>query len=276
MTINVLLDADLVCYRSAASAENESLDIAIARVNDLTNHILERVEHLSGQPTTPRLFLSGVSSFRKTLNPSYKANRVQERPRWLEACREHCVSAYGASVAEEIEADDALSIQLCKDSNRRTGSRVDGNQSRTSVLASLDKDLLQVPGWHYSWQISGTSPSGTPWVREEALSFVTPLEGLRTLYKQILIGDVSDNVKGALGIGKAKASKLINPLEDELEMEDVCRYYYNDDERLKQTCQMLYILRTENDEWIFRSMRTHDLVAEQSCLLSQEAMPDLG
>jgi hypothetical protein len=105
--------------------------------------------------------------------------------------REFLVEEHGASISYTIEADDALGIALT-DNNR---NNVD------CVLVSIDKDLLQVPGLHYNF------------VKKE-FTRVSPYDGLRFFYKQCLIGDKADNIKGVEGIGEVKAERLLKAAEE--------------------------------------------------------------
>ena len=67
-----LIDMDLVCFRCAASAEEDDLGIAIYRMNELLDQILEKTG-----ATEYRAFLTGEDNFRKQIYPEYKANRTQ-------------------------------------------------------------------------------------------------------------------------------------------------------------------------------------------------------
>lgn len=217
-----LIDSDLICYRCAASAENEVEDVAIWRVDDAMRRILHNVG-----ATSYESFLSGDSNFRKGIDPSYKANRTQARPKWLELCREHMVMSWKSRVGDNIEADDLIGIA-------QTAYFEFGEPS---VVCSLDKDLRQLAGKHYNF------------VREE-FDFVTPLDAHKNFYKQLLIGDTSDNVVGVRGIGKVKAAKIINPLDNEVDMYEAVQNLYDNEERFQRNCQLLWILRKENEFFI--------------------------
>ena len=228
-----LTDADIVAYRSAASAENEEdKDIPLHRIDDLMRRIL----HSTGA-TEYEAYLSGSDNFRKKIDPEYKANRTQAKPKWLELCREYLVTNWKARVADGIEADDGIGISQSYHFNSGT----------PSVVCSIDKDFLQLPGKHHQWEFGGTTAKGKQWIKEEQNFFVTPLDGLRCFYRQLLIGDTSDNVIGVQGIGKGKAPSYINHLEDEIDMYLAVQELYNDNERFEKNCQLLWILRKENE-----------------------------
>lgn len=196
-------------------------------------------------------FISGGGNFRKKVNPEYKANRKDtEPPRWLQSCREYLLKEWNSILATGCEADDLLGINQTSIDYARHTMLLEGQQDGTheSIIISLDKDLLMIPGWHYSWEISGQG-----WTKEAVKSYVTPLDGLRTFYKQMLIGDVSDNIFGVDRIGKVKASKYIDDLEDENEMIKTVFDLYNEDAiRFLMNAQCLWIMQREGETWISR------------------------
>jgi DNA polymerase-1 len=225
-----LIDLDLVCFRCAASAENETLDIAIHRMQELLDQLLEKT-----QATEYKAFLSGKGNFRKTIYPEYKAQRSSVKPIHLQDLREFACSNLGAEVTENnLEADDYLGIY----------------QNAASIIVSLDKDLLQIPGKHYRWGISTSK-----WVKEEEYITQTELEGSRLLYEQCLKGDTSDNVKGVKGIGEKGAKKLLAECKTEQEMKDVCLQQYSTEEEFLMNAQCLYILRSFDDSYLKRYER---------------------
>jgi DNA polymerase-1 len=225
-----LIDFDLVAFRCAASAENETLDIAIHRMQELLDQLLEKT-----QATEYKAFLSGKGNFRKTIYPEYKAQRSSVKPIHLQDLREFACSNLGAEVTEnDLEADDYLGIY----------------QTEESVIVSLDKDLLQIPGKHYRWGISTSK-----WVKEEEYITQTELEGSRLLYEQCLKGDTSDNVKGVKGIGEKGAKKLLAECKTEQEMKDVCLQQYSTEEEFLMNAQCLYILRSFDDSYLTRYER---------------------
>lgn len=211
-----LIDADIVCFRSAAASEHDSFNVACLRADDMMRRIL-----INCGSDQYRAFLSGGNNFRYTIDPSYKANRKDKvDPRWREDLKEFLVLEWGAEVTDGIEADDALGIY----------------QTDETIICSIDKDLLQIPGKHYNF------------VKEE-FTEVSELKGLQWFYQQMLIGDTSDNIVGVRGIGKVKAEKLITPLKEEKEMYFIVRSLYKDDTRFLNNGKLLHIHRKEGDIW---------------------------
>lgn len=230
-----LVDADLIAYRCAASAENDSVDVAEVRVDELMRRILHETGALSY-----KAFLTGKANFRKEIYPEYKANRKDKpRPVHLGACREYLIKHWNAQVIDGREADDELGIE-------QTAHELD------SIICSIDKDLLQVPGYHYNF------------VKGEQI-FVSPYDGLRNFYSQIITGDATDNIPAFDGKFRSSTPKFVQKLLDPLwEMTEELDMYnhalqvwldhsYGDGYDITLDIHMyakcLWIMRKEGDYW---------------------------
>lgn len=176
------IDGDICCHRVGFTTDTEEFWVARSRFDDMVDKILIDTGVQSYQIW---LSDSAESNFRYTIYPLYKANRIgKPRPVHLEALKEHAVSKWGARFSDGMEADDALGIEQ-------------DTQHNHTVICSIDKDLKQIPGVHYNF------------VKEE-WDHVDELRGLKEFYKQIVVGDVSDNIPGAYGMGPVKASRAID------------------------------------------------------------------
>lgn len=215
--MKALIDGDIVAFRCAATAEDEENPaIAIWR----TEKCLEEIMEATGAKSC-EIFLTGEGNFRKELAPYYKAHRVKPKPKHLPACEQHLQEVWGAVVCQGYEADDALGFS-------QTGEE--------TIIVSIDKDLLQVPGWHYNF------------VKGDRF-YVNPMRAIREFYTQLLVGDTADNIKGAAGIGKVKAERLLEGCETEEEMFDTVRGAYNDDALFEETGKLLWIWKKKGDIW---------------------------
>ena len=210
-----LIDADIVCYRAAATAEQDDFWVARARADETMSRILATLG-----TDRYKAFLSGSENFRKEIDPSYKANRTAPPPRHLEDLKVYLVEEWAALVCDGIEADDALGI----------------NQNDDTIICSIDKDLLQIPGKHYNF------------VKEETFD-ISAEHGLFNFYKQMLMGDRTDNVTGVPGIGTVKAHRLLNGIGTERELFTRVRATFNDDADFLRTGDLIYILRQEGERW---------------------------
>ena len=271
-----LIDGDLITYRCAASCQKqgvvvEDLGIAQARANNLLLNIKAETnapEH--------KIFLSGGENFRKTIYPDYKANRNdQERPVYLEPLREWLVVNWGASVTDGIEADDALGI----------AQTAANDKDHSTVICSLDKDLRQVPGYHYSWEIVGTSSLGKQWKKDALLSFVNPQEGMFNFYWQMIMGDRADNIPGFDGKMRATVPKFLNghyelmqTLETEQELFDyVYTLYQNVGTPTQQMLingACLWVQREENDNWLQRGKELLKKVPHEQSSMGDNGQKD--
>lgn len=221
----VLIDADIVCYRVAAACENETVETAIQQSNDYITKIIQDV-----QASSYLTFLSGSSNYRYEYNPDYKANRIgKPKPKWLQHLREHLAFYWDASVEETQEADDALGIYQM--------------HNQDTIIASIDKDLLMIPGEHYNFVKN---------IRQE----VHPVEGMRHFYWQLIMGDRADHIFGYDGKARVDVPKFLQPkmeelssLSDPLDMYELVREMYNDDERLLMNGICLWIRREPDEIW---------------------------
>ena len=153
------------------------------------------------------MYITGKGNFRYdyAVTAPYKGNRKDlEKPEHLGNIRDYLVTHWGAVVSEGEEADDLLAI-------RATELGPEG-----FILASTDKDMLQIPGKHYN-------------ITKKTITEVDEFEGLRFFYSQIITGDRADNIIGINGIGPVKANKILEGCVDEAELYDACLKAYYDD-----------------------------------------------
>lgn len=234
-----LIDGDIVAYRCAASAEHEDFSIASYYVEKLIELIL-----LETGATSYNIYLSGDINFRYNVYPEYKANRKDTvRPKWLLEAKELLKVSHKATVADGCEADDLLGIAQCSGSD--------------TIICSLDKDLLMIPGNHYSWEISGGTPEKR-WTKPASFTEQTEWGAIKHFYTQLLTGDPSDNIKGAAGIGKVKAKAIIDSCNTEQELFEKALSAYNFvEEEMLMNGKCLWIWRKEGDIWEFPKFETN-------------------
>jgi len=205
-----LLDGDMIAFRTAASAEGEEEAwVACSRADSFIDEILSQTGCEEYE-----VWLSGKNNFRYLAYPEYKANRKDKaQPRWRRDVEEFLRTTHNAQTIEGAEADDAL------------GSRQDDN----TIIVTNDKDLKQIAGKHYN-PVTKT------------LFTITPEEGTRFFYYQMLVGDATDNIKGALGIGKVKAEKLLSQCVSEEQMREAVINCYSCEEEyhLNATCLWIW------------------------------------
>lgn len=219
--MKVLIDADTLAYASAAVAENENEQIARWNANTM---VLDTLRKLNTEEY--QLYLTGDNNFRYSIYSEYKANRLKmQRPQYLPMVRQHLLDEWGAYMSDGCEADDMLGVdQLAAE--------------EPTIICSIDKDLDQIAGWHYN-------------PRKETTYLVSPLEGLRFFYYQLLVGDTADNIKGVKGIGPKKAEKILEGLTTEKEMFEAVANVYPSEEEMLMQGQVLWIWKRKDDIWRF-------------------------
>lgn len=212
-----LIDGDIVCFRAAFSAEDESEPfIACARASTMVEEIIAATG-----ASEYRVFLSGQDNFRYRVYPEYKANRLDaKRPKWEQQVKTFLELDWNAEWSKGCEADDLLGMY----------------QTDNTVICTIDKDLDNVPGLHYNF------------VKKELYN-VTTEESTRNFYYQLLVGDTADGIKGVPGIGPKKASRILDSCESEREMFTACREAYGNDDELEMNAKVLWIWHKEGDIW---------------------------
>lgn len=118
----------------------------------------------------------------------YKATRAGlVRPILWKPLRNWLFEEWDARMEPRLEGDDLCALLMDED----------------CVVATIDKDLRQVEGWHYNWD------------KDEAPVYVTAAEGERFFYEQTLTGDRVDGYYGCPGMGPVTAGKLLDATEPE-------------------------------------------------------------
>ena len=193
---------------------------------------------------TLELFLTGKGNFRDALATikGYKANRdPTQRPVHYKSIRRYLKNRWGATVVDGIEADDAVTM---------TAAEADYDPERI-VIVTCDKDLLTVPGLQYNFQ-------------KKRFVNVTPEEASMNFYRQLIMGDPTDNIGGAYRAGKAAAEKYIVPGMPDYDMyltalklymkgkeAKGCPYeHLSAEDALLENARLLYLKRHANDVWV--------------------------
>jgi hypothetical protein len=205
-----------------------------------------------------KVYLKGKGNFREQISKTrvYKGNRdVTHRPKYEPEIRDYLITKWKAEVVDGMECDDKVCMEQCK--NLAYGSpiytnlggieKIYGNYKLIdclSIIASIDKDLDQVPGWHYNF-----ATKEKYWITEE--------QAILNFYTQLLVGDASDNIEGIPGVGEKTAIKILEgcPLTDEALYERCLQAYQEHlgkdigEARLIEMASLIYLLRFEDDRW---------------------------
>jgi len=190
-----------------------------------------RSEH--GQRT---IFLTEGKTFRDEIavTKPYKGTRETHKPWHYNNISVYLRDVLGAVTVTGIEADDAMAIaQVASDGN--------------SVICSRDKDLRQVPGWVYSWELGKQPSFGPHLVTQEGTLELNDKKkikatGLASFYAQLLTGDTVDNIPGLKGVGPVAAFEALVKCGVGEEL-DVVRDMYGNDELLLEQGRLLWMCR---------------------------------
>lgn len=183
--------------------------------NSMLKSILRKVS-----ATSHDVYFTGDGNYRKDIYPEYKAGRP-DKPLLYAPLKGFVLRKPNHHLINDQEADDALGI----------------NQHGGSIICSIDKDLLMIPGRHYNFVT-------------DTFTTITPKQGMFNFYKQLLTGDRVDNIPGLHGIGPKKAEVILDGLTTEKEMyEKVLEAYEGDADTVERNARLLWIRRKENELW---------------------------
>lgn len=226
--MRLLFDSDMLLFRVGFrydnATEEEAIEALLSAI-DWSNDIAKAdiIEHYLSCPRD--------KSFRYALNNNYKANRTDRKPVHHAALRNYLITSLNAVVPENEEADDLIGIEQWQD-------------EMNTICCTVDKDILYgVVGGKLNFMTGEMFHTSS----DDATYF---------FYRQLLMGDTADNVKGIDKVGEVKSHKLLERYygnEEELFAGVLSLYkvQYGDKakEKLLQAGQMLKIRQWEGQIW---------------------------
>lgn len=156
-----------------------------AKVEDSLNKFIDGILTDVDLPLY-QVFLSSKTNHRAkvaTILP-YKGNRKNQRkPKHLDEVRKYLFDYHNGYQEEGLEADDLLGL----------------HQTDKTCICSLDKDLLQIEGWHYNWN-------------KQEWQEIDKEKSSVNFWSQMITGDPSDNILGLYGVGikSAYVKKMVS------------------------------------------------------------------
>lgn len=272
-----LIDADILSYQCAfiGQYKDESGEVVVRDFKEVEEALQFKVREITEEcmgDEPPLLFLTGDDVLARHLNrrpkwsepseelellPSfryyeaktqeYKGQRKQPKPYHYHNIRAYILSEFETVVSNGLEADDMMSIYLTSNPDRY-------------ILCSLDKDLMQVPGRHYSWALGKRPSSPITLVSELGNMELSgkpqklKMSGLKAFFAQTLMGDSVDNIRGIEGFGPVSAYESLNGLDNELDLfvETANQYkeHYNNnwEQLLREHIDLTYMIRRLDDD----------------------------
>ena len=220
-----LIDGDIIAYRAGFSSNDLTVAEALSKTDDLVTMALEDSNYFTGGHH--QVYITGKGNFRFDIAKTarYKGNRKDSaKPVHLPAIRDHMCNRYDAIISSEEEADDLIAIEAT-------------NYGKNALVASIDKDMLQIPCFHYN-------------LSKRRFSVVGESQGLKFFYTQILTGDTADNIIGLYKCGPVKAKKLLLDCHSEIELWDACVSAYDGNEdRVIENARLLWLRREVGEIW---------------------------
>jgi DNA polymerase-1 len=226
MNPTLLIDADPICYRAAQAAEEEldfsqDLTFIVGNFRRGKDIVRQEIDKLISRFDAGEivLFFTGTQNFRKEVDPEYKSHRIKRKPAGYLKLKNWCMKQWPSYMEERLEADDLLGIHATS------------GQYKNFVLCSPDKDLRQIP----CRQFDGTNEFD-----------VTPAQGKRKFWEQVLTGDPTDGYKGVVGIGSKRAKEILDKVKDGSYYEAVLAAYKEHnmtEEAMLQTARLAQILQ---------------------------------
>lgn len=215
--MRALIDADIIVYRAGHSSEKRikgelvelyPIEYALGSAKAIMLSILEAARFSGYQGYLSAVADQTMFRLKYAKTKKYKENRLKSvccnagidstgectvcrvckspcearsiKPHYYQEIRDYLLDTFNVEVVTGIEADDALGIA----------------QTPYSCICSIDKDLLQIPGKHYSF------------VKQEWYD-IDEFTGWKNLFLLTLQGDTADNIPGLERIGPKTALKLL-------------------------------------------------------------------
>lgn len=189
----LVIDGDVFLYRFAfanqftahwddevSSTVVQPFDMAVAQMERFIISLLKQVDC-----DDYVIALSDARDFRFRIDPHYQEGRkCLIPPVHKEPLREYIFEEHPWVVWDWLEADDVLGIMATQDPGR-------------IIMATIDKDLQQIPGVLFDWH-------------RKRFGKIDPEDATFFFFKQILMGDSTDGIKGIPKVGPKKAEQYLD------------------------------------------------------------------
>ena len=193
--VNIAIDADSLifkaCYRHQ-NRDNTGVDIEKAwmefcyEIGKIRSAVFRIIQYSKDIKIRPTIILSPKKTFRNDLSEDYKSNRGPVSIHGIKQLKLMCMHRMGewAKVVPNIEADDVCIYYA---------------QHHNFLVSAIDKDVINAcPTSCYNYNKREWSQPHMGWEIEKWYA------------KQALMGDSTDGVKGAEGVGPERSEAWVN------------------------------------------------------------------
>lgn len=187
--------------------EDEIINLSINRLSQIGHKIFEEIEETGVEVLEVYYYITAcTNSYRKRLSPEYKAKRVSNK--WVNKVRKYLIEMNFAEMHDEYEADDLIADKIAS------------MEDDQYIILSPDKDLCTLPGFHFDYYRPRLlDENGERKKDENGFIISSPCRGAHIIskeesdkffWKQMIMGDASDGVKGIPKMGKVAAEKIMH------------------------------------------------------------------
>lgn len=245
--MKALIDGDILRYEIGFGAETgwKSItegDQCPPPFDYVEDMLYERINNICAiaECDSYEIFLTEGRTFRydiATTRP-YKGSRKENKPFHWKNLTAYISRCMPSQVVQKIEADDAIAIEHTRDNG--------------TVICSRDKDLRQVPGYLYSWELGRQPSFGPSLIDKTGYLELKDNKLIGTGYAffcaQLLMGDPTDNIPGIRGIGPVAAYDILAHCDNLDEYYEAVATWYNNDEYLREQGRLLWLVRKLNHD----------------------------
>lgn len=241
----LIFDGDIILYRIGFGCEDvEQWHFVESRVD----YFLQRMFKKFGTYNHV-IYLTGKNNFREQVAVSHKyKDRPSHKPKWYSAIKDYLIHCHRTEVINGMEADDAIAMSLTRNPN--------------SIHIGIDKDLLQVQGWHYRYGTHNSPEVPLRYIKNEGFLNLNDngkrkkIEGggYPFFYAQLLLGDKTDSIYGPPKTGDVKTYNTLKDCVTEEDYYKKVKEAYQEafgdeaESRLLENANLLYMVRELDDE----------------------------
>lgn len=230
-------------------------------VADMVDNRVGNICAMVNATRPPKFYFTGKTNFRTDIakHTPYK-QRNSFKPYHYYNIKAYIKGKWEWFQEEGFEADDLMALEQTRVNKLLAELSDAARDVIATIISTRDKDLRQVPGWHYGWEL-GNQPQFGPTLVDE-LGYIV-LEGspkklkgtgMLFFYAQCLTGDGVDTIPGLPGCGAVNAFKHLaacsTPDEAYKAVLEAYRALYgaSAEEQLLEQGRLLWMTRALDDD----------------------------